>query len=235
MDLNRSESRRSAGQPVTAHNLSQLTLALKYEGRRIRVVGTPDNPEFVALDVCDHLGLTNPSAAIADFDDDEKGIRNVYTLGGSQRLATVTEPGLWKLVFKSRKPEAKKFQKWVFKEVLPSIRKYGQYPPPETVEYHPSLKPYTNRVVWVMHARKTLPADHWCVFIEGAEVLIGAEHILGPADLEMKQYDLLDGSIGQHWGAYRDGKPWQGRRQPYAYTFPNPTAGDIRKPWKSCH
>jgi hypothetical protein len=65
-----------------------------------------------------------------------------------------------------------------------------------------------------MRVRKALAPGYWCVFIEGAEMLIGAEHIFGPADLEMHQYDLLDGSIGKHWSAYRQDKPWMGRRVP---------------------
>jgi hypothetical protein len=126
---------------------------------------------------------------------------------------------------RSRKPEAKKFQKWVFKEVLPSIRKYGIYPPPESSTYQFTLKPYTARVVWVRQVRNRLPKRHWCVFIEGAEVLIGAEQIFGPADLEMKQYDLLDGSIGKHWVSHRQDKTWMGARVQYEYTFPK---GDPR-------
>ena len=62
--------------------------------------------------------------------------------------------------------------------------------------------PYTSRVVWVMQVRRRLPRGYWCVFIEGADILIGAEHIFGPANLEMKQYDLLDGSIGARWAAF---------------------------------
>ncbi len=51
----------------------------------------------------------------------------MYTLGGSQKMLTVTEPGLYRLIFKSRKPVAKHFQRWVFHEVLPAIRKIGSY------------------------------------------------------------------------------------------------------------
>jgi hypothetical protein len=56
-------------------------------------------------------------------------------------------------------------------------------------------------------------------------VLIGAEHIFVPADLEMKQYDLLDGSIGKRWAIFRQDQPWMGVRIQYEYTFPD---GDPR-------
>src|SRR6185437_8538155 len=188
--------------------LSQPPINLEFEGRRVRFVGMPEKPEWVAQDVCDVIGLENVSRLLSDFDGDEKGIREVYTIRGKQSLLTVYEPGLYKLLFKkSRKPEVKRFQKWVFSEVLPSLRKYGVYPPPEDFAYKVTLKPYTSRVVWVMQVRRCLPRGYWCVFIEGAEILIGAEHIFGPANLEMKQYDLLDASIGAHWSPFRQDKP----------------------------
>jgi hypothetical protein len=146
-------------------------------------------------------------------------------------MVVLYEPGLYRLVIKSRKPEAVRFRKWVFGEVMPSIRKYGIYPPPQQAAYHLNLKPYTSRVVWVMQVRQCLPRGHWCVFIEGAEILIGAEHIFGPAELEMKQYDLLDGSMGQHWGAYRLDKAWAMVRLPYQYTFPPGDPRGTVKPW----
>jgi prophage antirepressor-like protein len=203
----------------------------KYQGRRLRFVGTPDRPEWVALDVCDIMEIDNVSQALADFDDDEKGIKYVYTAAGKQKLLTVYEPGLYRLMVKSRTAEAKQFRSWIFKEVLPSIRKYGFYPPPENAGYAISLKPYTSRVVWVMQVRRVLQPGYWCVFIEGAEILIGAEYIFGPANLEMKQYDLLDGSIGSHWAGYRDDKPWRGKRIPYDYTFPEGDPRGTVKPW----
>lgn len=198
---------------------------LKFEGKRVRFVGTPDSPEWIAQDVCDVIGIEHVSRAIADFEEDEKGMRITHTPFGSQKMLTVYEPGLYRLIFKSRKPEAKRFQKWVFSEVLPSLRKHGIYPPPEDYAYKLTLKPYTSRIVWVMQVRHCLPEGYWCVFIEGADMLIGAEHVFGPADLEMKQYDLLDGSIGKHWVKYRQDKPWMGIRRSYQYTYPS---GDPR-------
>jgi prophage antirepressor-like protein len=206
-------------------------LSLRYENQRLRFVGTPEKPEWVAVDVCDILEIANVSQALSGFDEDEKGIHCVYTIAGKQNLLTVYEPGLYRLIFKSRKPEAKRFRKWVFGEVLPSIRKHGIYPPPEKFSYEITLRPYTSRVVWVMHIRRVLRAGYWCVFVEGADILIGAEHILGPANLELKQYDLLDGSIGHHWAIYRSDKPWAGRRIQYEYTFPQHDPRGTVRPW----
>ena len=104
---------------------------LNFEGRRVRFVGTQDKPEWVAQDVCDVVGIENASQALTNFDEDEKGIHITYTLGGKQRYLTVYEAGLYRLIFKSRKPDAKRFQKWVFsqgeriKSYLSSRRRRG--------------------------------------------------------------------------------------------------------------
>ena len=114
--------------------------SFEFEGYNVRFVGTPDAPEWVARDVCDVLGIRNPSDTLAEFDEDEKGIAEIDTPGGKQKLLTVTEPGLYKLVTRSQKPNAKRFSRWVFREVLPTIRKTGTYsinPAPS----HPQLLP----------------------------------------------------------------------------------------------
>lgn len=82
---------------------------------------------FVAKDVCKILGIRKYRDAISRLDDDERVSILVDTLGGKQQMTAVNESGLYSLVFMSRKPEAKKFRKWVTSEVLPSIRKYGYY------------------------------------------------------------------------------------------------------------
>jgi prophage antirepressor-like protein len=98
-----------------------------FEGQDVRFVGTWENPEWIAADVCKILGIQNVSQAVADFDEDEKGVSNTYTLGGEQEMLTVKEQGLYQLITVSRKPVAKRFKKWMFGEVLPSIRKTGSY------------------------------------------------------------------------------------------------------------
>lgn len=92
------------------------------------------NPWFVAKDVCRILDLGNVSKACNGLDEDEKGVTNCYTHGGIQEMLTVSESGLYALVFRSRKPEAKAFSKWVRSEVLPSIRKTGTYTSPKVAK-----------------------------------------------------------------------------------------------------
>ncbi len=104
-----------------------------FEGNEVRFVGTAQKPEWVAADVCKCLEIRDSgiSEALASLEDDEKGNGDVVTLGGQQQMLTVNEAGLYRLIFKSRKPVSKRFQRWVFHDVIPSIRKTGSYVLPE--------------------------------------------------------------------------------------------------------
>lgn len=108
-------------------NQDNTGLVRLFEGHPVRVLGTWNDPLWVAADVCKILGIRNPSKTLSEFEDHEKGITNSYTLGGGQELLTISEAGLYRLMFRSRKPEAQRFRKWVCQEVLPSIRKTGVY------------------------------------------------------------------------------------------------------------
>ena len=98
----------------------------------VRVVEHEGEPWFVAKDVCECLELTDVSKTISLLDDDEKGTNSIRTPGGEQQMLVVSEPGLYSLILRSRKPEAKAFKRWVTHEILPSIRKTGHYGAPET-------------------------------------------------------------------------------------------------------
>lgn len=114
-------------------NADALSLNLDYSGTQIRMVGTKEAPEWVASDACSILELGNTSMAVSDFPENCKGISLVDTPGGPQRMLTVSESGLYRLIAKSRKPEAERFRAFIFDEVLPSIRKFGCFPPPGAI------------------------------------------------------------------------------------------------------
>lgn len=96
---------------------------------QLRVVKDDNGePWFVAKDVCDALGIANNRDAMKALDDDEKNTVAISDgIQGNPNKTIINEPGFYKLVLKSRKPEAKAFQRWVTHEVLPSIRKQGAY------------------------------------------------------------------------------------------------------------
>lgn len=98
-----------------------------YADTEIRTVVRAGEPWFVAADVCTILEIRNSRDALAGLDDDEKGVATTDTLGGAQQMAVINEPGLYSLILRSRKPEAKAFKRWVTHEVLPAIRKTGRY------------------------------------------------------------------------------------------------------------
>lgn len=109
--------------------------AFDFRGREVRVVADEaSEPWWVAADVCVVLGIVNPSSSLAQLDDDERGLRTMETPSGAQSMAVVNEAGLYSLILRSRKPEAKAFKRWVTHEVLPTIRKHGAYATPATVE-----------------------------------------------------------------------------------------------------
>lgn len=98
----------------------------------VRVALQDGEPWFVAADVCRVLDVTNPRDAVAGLDDDERmTVANTDghsgQRGGAQSFNIISEAGLYSLIFRSRKPQAKAFKRWVTHEVLPTIRKTGSY------------------------------------------------------------------------------------------------------------
>lgn len=138
-----------------------------FENQTVRVVEKQGEPWFVANDVCDVLGLTNPRQALTALDDDEKAdVSLSYTSSnGVQQSRTVNiinESGLYVLILRSRKATEKgtvqhKFRKWVTSEVLPSIRKTGQY------EATSQAKPITPRLSTVKERNGLVKTCEWFV------------------------------------------------------------------------
>ena len=95
-------------------------------GRRLTVYGTMQEPLFLAKDIAEWIEHSNPAAMLNTVDDDEKGIRIVYTPGGDQKVNVLTEDGLYEVLMQSRKPIAKQFKKGV-KQILKEIRTTGGY------------------------------------------------------------------------------------------------------------
>ncbi|MFS2091057.1 phage antirepressor [Paenarthrobacter nicotinovorans] len=98
-----------------------------FNSQQVRTLLVDGEPAFIANDLCAVLGLTNPRQTLSYLDEDEKGVISSDTLGGAQQMAFVSESGMYSLVLRSRKPEAKAFKRWITHEVLPAIRKTGSY------------------------------------------------------------------------------------------------------------
>lgn len=107
---------------------SNLT-TFNYLSNSVRVVDIDGQPWFVATDVCRAINLTNPTMAVKPLRADEKGLKSFETPGGPQVMNCITESGLYKLGMRAQRtnPVIIKFQDWVTRDVLPSIRKDGMY------------------------------------------------------------------------------------------------------------
>lgn len=90
---------------------------------------------FVGKDVANILGYSNPLKAIREHvDEEDKGVNETVTPGGTQNLIVINESGLYSLILSSKMPKAKAFKRWVTAEVLPAIRKHGMYAIDEILE-----------------------------------------------------------------------------------------------------
>lgn len=117
-----------------------------FDTHAVRTVLKNDEAWFVASDVCAALDIRHPRTACERLDDDEKGVGTVHSLGGAQQTLIVNESGLYSLILTSRKPEAKRFKRWVTHEVLPEIRRTGGYKSAEAIHDAPYRKE-ANRVM----------------------------------------------------------------------------------------
>lgn len=133
--------------------MNNLTVFQNEQFGNVRTISQNGEPWFVAADVCKVLAHSNPTMAVKGLDDDEKmtlnfaeakhtdGMtlnfcdpRSTGNRGGAQSIVVINEPGLYQLVIRSNKPEAKAFKRWITHEVIPAIRKHGAYATPEMID-----------------------------------------------------------------------------------------------------
>lgn len=106
-----------------------------YGDQPVRVVTIDGQPWFVLADLCRVLDLSNPSMVADRLDADALSTAEVIdSMGREQSARIVSEPGMYAVVFMSRKPEAAAFRRWITTEVLPAIRKHGGYLTAEATE-----------------------------------------------------------------------------------------------------
>nr|MDQ5862690.1 phage antirepressor KilAC domain-containing protein [Actinomycetota bacterium] len=185
-----------------------------YGTQEVRTVIIDGEPGFIANDLCAVLDIRNPRDTVAGLDDDEKGVATTDTPGGSQQMAYVTEAGMYSLVLRSRKPEAKAFKRWLTHEVLPAIRKTGTYStaPALPQSYSEALRELAANVEAkeLAEARAKeleIPASAWGVMVaaHGDYAVDEAAKILSrDADIEIGRNRLFD-YMADHGWTYRQG------------------------------
>lgn len=173
-----------------------------YNSLQVRTVEKNGEPWFVLKDVCDVLEIANPTVVANRLDEDEVA---KFDLGGKSGISNIiSESGLYNVILRSDKPEAKPFRKWVTAEVLPSIRKTGSYSasaakPSKALE----IKELNARVrlsnqFLKLSKVETLSTEYKNILAaKAAEVLTG-EKLIPPPKSEQKMYSASD--IGQMFG-----------------------------------
>lgn len=127
--------------------MNELQIFKNNQFGNVRIVMKDQEPWFVAKDICNCLEINNSRQALIRLDDDEKSsvILNDGTPGNPEK-SIVNEYGLYSLVLSSRKPEAKEFKRWITHDVIPQIRKTGQYVADIPKTLPDALRAYANEV-----------------------------------------------------------------------------------------
>ena len=185
--------------------MNELT-TWSFEGSEIRTVDLNGEPWWVLKDVCTVLELTTPAKVAERLEDDEKGMSLIHTLGGEQNMTIINESGLYSVILRSDKPQAKPFRKWVTSEVLPTIRKTGGYTINDDSQniqlrklevQEQNAKTRMAALLMKMTAVDTLSTEYKNILTaKAAEVLTGVP-VLPPVKSE-KTYSA--GEIGQMFG-----------------------------------
>lgn len=175
----------------------------EFETQAVRVVSDGAGEAwFVASDITTVLEYRTASDMTRHLDDDEKGTRNVRTLGGEQEMTIINEAGLYSAILKSRKPAAKRFKRWVTHDVLPSLRMTGSYSIDEKLSVSQQISMSKHRLALMkelMRSRNRVMRDAL-----GAEILrlsgslgLPAPDLDGLGSVEPPQADL----VADFWAA----------------------------------
>ncbi|WP_245214513.1 BRO-N domain-containing protein [Pararoseomonas indoligenes] len=115
---------------AASDQLTPAPLSLVFEGAEVRVVTIGEEPHFVGRDVAERLGYADPTSALKQHCKGVAKHHPLQTTGGMQNLRVLSEPDVLRLIMGSTLPAAERFERWVFEEVLPSIRRTGTYTAP---------------------------------------------------------------------------------------------------------
>ena len=163
-----------------------------YQDNEVRTVEINGEPWFVLKDVCSVLGLGSAHKVADRLDEDERNqIPLTDSLGREQETTIVNESGLYNVILRSDKPEAKPFRKWVTSEVLPSIRKTGSY----------NQKPLSSVEMFAMQAQINLEQERRLAAVENRqdELTLQVQH----------NSDAMDKVTAAYTAPLASGETWQ--------------------------
>lgn len=197
--------------------MNEITVFNNKEFGQVRTITIEGQPFFVGKDIAEVLGYSNSRDAInKHVDDEDKGVTKCDTPGGIQDLTVINESGLYSLIFSSKLPSAKKFKRWVTSEVLPALRKTGEY----SINKKPPVKSLRDVVELVKVTKETM-LEQGC---ESKDIATAVQDIakqfnvnlpncfVKPEETNMKDvYDMIDYIYQQPNG--------KGHKKPTLYDF----------------
>jgi prophage antirepressor-like protein len=137
---------------------SSFLEVFRFESHEVRVVLVDGEPWFVGKDVAEVLGYADTAKAVRDHCKGEPKRLPLSTPGGAQETRIISEPDLFRLVVNSRLPSAERFERWVFEEVLPTIRKTGGYAAPGSLAVLPaSIQDLVSAILLIGEAMARVP------------------------------------------------------------------------------
>lgn len=140
--------------------MNELQIFSSNEFGEIRTIMVENEPYFVGKDIATVLGYKDTSDALKRHVDEEDKLTRCFTDSGQRRnMYIINESGLYSLILSSKLPNAKKFKKWVTKEVLPSIRKHGMYATDELLENPDLLISVAKELKYEKERRKLLETE----------------------------------------------------------------------------
>jgi prophage antirepressor-like protein len=202
--------------PIPAGEKARVFL---FEVQGVRVIGNAEQPWFVAKDVCAALDIERTDSALRGLDEDEKGAHTVSTLGGPQEMSVVNESGLYALIFRSRKAQARLFRRWVTGEVLPAIRRTGGYAvatAPAQARALPTLAPLplalgsSEKMLCALFAR--VMGDHGDMTVRGVAIFAAAlesgqfEGWVGRSPVEYSKRGAFFSRLRPYFGRWLEGE-----------------------------
>lgn len=173
--------------------MNGLQIFVSEEFGNIRTVTIDNEPWFVGKDVAEALGYERTADAIRQhIEADDKGVGEIQTPGGTQRMAIINESGLYALIFGSRLESAKRFKRWVTAEVLPALRRTGTY---SMDNYSPEMQAI------LMHDTKIVNIEHRMDKLENEIPMYGIEADELSGHVKRKGVAVLGGKKSN---AYKD-------------------------------
>ena len=171
--------------------INKIDETISFNEKNIRIIGSYNEPWFVAKDICDILEIKDNRSALRIIPEKWKGEQLLPTLGGKQITSIINEAGLYKLIMRSNKPIAQKFQEVVCEEILPTLRKKGEYKIQSIIDRNKELEEeYQEKNLHIKKLeekilkkqKRTVYSEKYCIYIVTSPVHIpNRTYIVGRA------------------------------------------------------